>query len=232
MVIEPARRRWRERRARRLLDRARSHEPAALDGIVPTLRGIVATDDGGARFRAVEALAAVARSGQAHPVRSRATDALVELLAEGSDPVRAAVSPEVRYVALERPAVVPRIDEPFAAVLTDGGHAPRSRVATDAGILVAEGDAGDDLPATMGALEELLVGGDPAARRAAVRAYLLVAGSPSAVPNPGTVAEHLAILGGELDEPLVGADAHLRHLADGRTLADAAAAFAAADREL
>lgn len=229
MVIETARRRLRDRRARRLLDRARSKSPPNLEGAVPSLQSIVEADEGDARFVAVQGLSAIARSEQSHPVRERAVDALLDLLAEGTDPVRQAVSPELRYVALERPDVVARLDEPYAGVIESESGPARRQVATDAGVLLAERDADPPMPATLAALRRLLLGGAPSGRRAAARAYVLLAGTPSAVDEAGTVAEHLAILRGELEEPLFAPDSHLAQVADGRTLDDAVSAYSAVD---
>lgn len=225
-MIETARRRLRDRRARRLLDRARSQSPEDLDGIVPALETIVAADDADARFRAVGALSALARRRQSHPVRERATDALVAILEDGTPAVQVAVSPELRHAALERPALVARLDEPYAGIVASGDHRARRRVTTDAGILLADHGTDVDAPAVREALRELLVGGHREGRRTAATAYVLLAGSPSLVDDPGTVAEHLAILEGELDEPPIPADSHLRPLADDRTLGDAIEAYA------
>jgi len=226
VVIETARRRLRDRRARRLLDQARSQSPGDLEGIVPTLEALVAADDADARFRAVGALSALARSQQSHPVRERATDALVGILEDGAPAVQVTVSPELRHAALDRPELVSRLDDPYAGILASESHRARRRVAVDAGILLAEHGTDVDAPDTRKVLRELLVGGDREDRRTASTAYVLLAGSPSLLEEPGTVAEHLAILEGELDGPLIPADSHLRRLADDRSLGEAIDAYA------
>jgi len=226
VVIEATRRRLRDRRARRLLNRARSQSPEDLAGIVPTLEAIVAADDADARFSAVRALSALARSQQSHAVRERATEALVGILEDGPPAVQAAVSPELRHAALERPDLVGRLDDPYAGILATGDRRVRRRVAIDAGILLAEHGTDVDAPATREALRDLLLGGDLAGRRNAAVAYLLLADSPSLVEESETVAEHLAILEGELDEPPIPANSHLRPLADDRSLGEAIEAYA------
>lgn len=230
MGLEILHRRIRDRRARRLLDRARSRDPAELTGIVPDLEAIVSADDGSAQFTAVRALAAVARSDQSHPVRDSATDALIEALATGTESLQAAVGPELRYVALERPAIVPRLDQPYADILlAPGTHASR-RVAIDVGILTAVHGPETQLSGAREALQETLLGGTGPDRRAAGIAYVLMAGTPSVTDDPGPIAEHLAILRGELEVEQLPQKPHLQRLADGRTLDDAIVAYARVDR--
>lgn len=199
--------------------------------MVSSLRGIVESDDADARFSAIEALAAIARSGDPHPVRERASEAIVEILTEGSPDVRSAASPEARYVALERPSFAARIDDPYASILASGDPVVRRRVATDAGILLAEHGDGASMPATREALRKTLVSGTAEGRAAAAVAFVLLAEDPTLVGEPSTVAEHLAIIAGEREEPLTGEDSHLRRLADGRTLRDAVEAYGEAAGE-
>lgn len=218
----------RGRRARRLLERARHEPPSRLDpAVVEELGDLLAAE--GSRRVAAQALEAIARGGEPGPVRAGATDLLVELLADGDADQQATAARSLRYVALRRPAVVPRLDGPYAAVLGDHRHGAHREVAVDAGMLLSrvEGAAGD-LPETREALRESLVGGPERARRAAAAAYVVAADRADAVDHPGSVAEGLAILRGENGDELLDAESPERRLAEGRTVADAVEAFRAA----
>ncbi|PSQ17184.1 hypothetical protein BRD00_08290 [Halobacteriales archaeon QS_8_69_26] len=221
--------RWlRVRRARRLLSRARHGPASGLDpAAVEELGDLLAAD--GSRDVAAEALEAIARTGEAGPARSRATDLLVESLADGDPDRQATAARSLRYVALRRPAVVPRLDDPYAAILADTRHGAHREVAVDAGMVLSRVDgAAADLPETRETLREVLAGGPTDARRSAAVAVVLAADRADAFEHPGRIAEGLAILRGRADGEVPGPGTAERRLAEGRTVADAVGAFRAA----
>lgn len=216
--------RWlRERRARRLLERAR-HGAGVDEDAVAELVDLCSADPGSRRM-AAEALEALARRADPSPVRAAATDGLVELL-NGEDPdLAAAAARALRYVALERPGVVGRLDEPYAAILSEGDDDAGRDVAIDAGMVLSRVEAAADLPATREALRDALAGGSDRTRRDAALAYVLAADSVGEFDHPGEIAEGLAILESGVDGDLPAEGTTARGLAEGRTVEDAVAAF-------
>jgi len=221
--------RWlRQRRARRLLDRARHGPASRLDGEAVERLGALLEADG-SRQVAAEALEAIARAGEDGPVRAAATDLLVEVVADGDPDQQATAARSLRYVALRRPAVVPRLDDPYAGILSDHRHGAHREVAVDAGMVLSRVDgAATDLPGTRETLREALVGGPDDARRAAAIAYVVAADRADDFDYPGSVAEGLAILRAETDGEFPAAETAERRLAEGRTVADAVDAYRAA----
>jgi hypothetical protein len=194
---------------------------------------VLVDEAGPARTVAVEGLTAVARSrADADPtmtVRDRATDALVEALAEGDGDLVRTVSPELRLVATERPAVAERLDDPVAAVLGDFDHPAHQRVAADIGLLLAERGEEAPLPAVQAALRGCL-GGPDDVRANVATAYVLVGGRPKVVREPGFVAERLAILDRSLDRRFPPAG-RLRRFAEGRTVGETVVALRDVERD-
>lgn len=219
--------RWlRARRARRLRDRAR-HGSGTDPETVEALSEFLAAD-GPAREIAAEGLEVVARTGDDGSARAAATDRLVSTVGAENPDLAARAARSLRYVALRRPGVVPRIDGPYADVLSDPRHGAHRPVAVDAGMVLSRVDgAAADLPATREALRETLLGGPDDARRHAGVAYAIAADRAGAFADPRTIAEGLAILGSR-DGSIPASGSTARRLAEGRTVADAVTAFRAA----
>lgn len=222
--------RWlRDRRARRLLERAR-HAPDVDEGLVEDLEALLPADPR-SRRAAAEALESLARRRDPSSARARATDRLVDLLGDDDPALQAAAARALRYVALERPDVVERLDDPYAAILGDGRHDAHREVAVDAGMVLSEVTAAaEDLPATREALRETLAGGSDRDRRSAALAYVLAADRAGAFDHPGEIAEGLAILGSGIEGDLPAESTTVQSLAEGRTLTDAVTAFREASR--
>lgn len=228
--------RWlRERRLRRLRDRARTLDPAALADDVADIETAARESDGRARTLAVEALSALARAGpgsgsgaesgknptgEEMSVPERAAAALVDALPFGNEALAADALRTLRYVVTERPAsgVADRLDGPFAAAVDDWDHAAHRRVCVDAGVLLR---AGVTMPETRAALWTALEGGPPEVRTNASLAYLQVAATPGALDDPGAVAAELRSVASGRD-PFPSQGAAARALADGRTVDGAA----------
>jgi len=221
--------RWlRERRLRRLRDRARTLDPAALSDDVEDLRTAARESDGHARTLAVEALSALARAGDgdgetvagAVSVPERAATALVESLPLEEGTLTADTLRTLRYVVTERAdsAAADRLDGPFAAAVDDWDHAAHRQVCVDAGVLLRAGVA---MPETRAALWTALTEGSPEVRANASLAYLQVAADPTTVEHPAAVAAELrSVATGRGEFPSPGSAA--RTLADGRTVSEAA----------
>lgn len=220
-------RRWlRTHRLRRLRDRARTLDPAALTGEVDALQTAARDGDDRTRRLAVEALTALARSTPdedgAASVPERAAVALSEILPV-DDALTADALHTLRYVVTERPdsVVVDDLDAPFAAAVDDWDHAAHRGVCVDAGVLLRAGVA---MPATRSALWTAVESGPPAVRADASLAYLQVADTPETVDDPGAVAAELrSVAAGRDPFPSPGSPA--RTLAGGRTVGEAARLF-------
>jgi len=243
--------RWlRERRLRRLRDRARTLDPPALADDLDDLREAAA--DGGEQTRAlaVEALAALARSGggdarraddvdddttdgparDGRSVPERAADALAAALPVADDAAESTVVRTLRYVATERSGGVvdgDRLDDPCAAAVDDWNHAAHRRVCVDCGVFLRAGLA---MPATRKALWTALSAGSPPVRRNAALAYLQVADASAVVDDPAAVATELQAVVAGRNEPLPATGTAARALAGGRTVSEAADRFGSASR--
>lgn len=223
--------RWlRERRVRRLRDRARTLGTADLADDVDTLRTAAVEGEGRRQTLAVEALSALARGGTAPradgdesdaSVADRAAAALVAALPATDDRLAADTLRTLRYVVDERPGAVAvgRLDEPLAALVDDWEHAAHGAVTLDAGALL--GGTEPDLPATRAALWAALDGGTPAVREHAATAYLQVADRPDRLADPAAVADALRSVVQGRTAPLPPEGSVARTLAGGRTVSDA-----------
>lgn len=239
----------RERRARRLRDRARTLDPAALTDEVDDLADVATNADGETQALAVEALAALARGGadprdeRAEPgpeesapgsdgdgggderpgdaVPERAAVALAAALPLSDDELEADAVQTLRYVVTERPAtaVTGRLDASLAAAVDDWGHTAHRQVTLDAGVLLGDGVR---LPETRAALWAALDGGPPAVREHAALAYLQVADRPDVLEDRTTVAAALRAVARGRDESLPPEGSAARTLAGGLTVREAA----------
>ncbi len=223
-LIERGRRRLRERRARRLLARARHGDPDRLAGVVTDL-GALANVDGRGRAAtlAVEGLAAIARSENESQSRRRATDALVEVLADDDEALANAAAEQLGYVGLERPETLDRLDPAYATVLADWDHLAHRRVAVDVAAIAVRHHRGgrDPLPVARRRLRECLLAGAREVRVDAASAYVVMADRPEVVDDAETVAGYLSILAGDLDREVPAPDTQARRVADGRTVSEA-----------